>query len=75
MIDSFFKGSVYLLKRILFFLLIFSLSGCATTSRRTRTDRKRGLMLLENTSQSLNKKYKKTKYSKKAARRHKRGHR
>lgn len=65
-----------LIKKLLFLALVFSLSsGCAVTHHKSRYERKKGLMLLENTSQALNKKFKKTRYAKKSHRKHKRGKR
>ncbi len=63
-----------LLKILLLFIFVISMSGCAATHHRSKNDRKKGLMLLENTSQSMNKKYKKTRFAKKSQRRHKRNH-
>jgi hypothetical protein len=59
-----------LIKGLVFLLLLFSLTDCATTYHRSRNDRKRGLMMLENTSQSMNKKYKKTKIAKQNQKKH-----
>jgi len=65
---------IFLIKAVLLIVFVISLTSCAASRRhRSPTDRKRGLMLLENTSQALNKKFKKSKYARKSARRHKRG--
>ena len=62
-----------MIKKIIFLFLIVSVTGCGITHHRSINDRKRGFMLLENTSQSMNKKYKKTRFAKKAERKHKAG--
>lgn len=62
---NYFSGKIIsLIKGLVFFLLLFSLTNCASTRHRSNNDRKRGLMMLENTSQSMNKKFKKTKVAK-----------
>jgi len=63
-LDYFLRNMVRLIKGLIFFLLVLSLTNCAATHR-SKTDRKRGLMMLENTSQSMNKKFKKNKIAKK----------
>ena len=62
-----------MIKKITFLFLIVSITGCGITHHKSITDRKRGFMLLENTSQSMNKKYKKTRFAKKAERKHRSG--
>ena len=64
-LDYFLRSIFRLIKVLIFFLLVLSLTNCAATHHRSKTDRKRGLMMLENTSQSMNKKFKKNKIAKK----------
>jgi hypothetical protein len=68
------RNILLLIKAMVFFLLLFSLTNCASTHHRSVKDRKRGLMMLENTSQSMNRKFKKTKIAKKNERKRSKHH-
>jgi uncharacterized protein YceK len=69
---NYLNRSAVLLRRILLVVLIISISGCASMHKKSVTSRKKGFMLLENTSQGLNKKYKKSHYARKMERQRKR---